>query len=389
MSPRPDDSIDPLAPLEPGLRAARKRRGLSQEATAALVNASLSSYRRWDRGGSPQDPAMAQALAEALDTPIDVLWPPDANPHVDHALRTLREQRAHEAAEAELPAAAASPPPDLWIDEPPASRPVPDHRELLRTLEGQDDLPADTPRPSRRRRRLLVPATAASIAVVAVAGTAIATTGADDDPVRQVTPVVQAGPTAAQRERATQRAALAEAKDRGDYDTAITVAGRLNDTASVDEMRSAAGDVMARRARQAAERGDLPLATSRLDRAEDRYGDSRAIAAVRRRIDQITDARKKRAADRKRAAKKRAQARARAAAAVRRSSTPQNAPAPSPSGSTSRSTPAPANPAPSPSPAPAPSPGGSGGRSGGGSSSGGGSKGGGSSSGGAVDPGLY
>ncbi|CAB4892188.1 unannotated protein [freshwater metagenome] len=344
---------------------------------------------------------MAQALAAATRTPIQVLWPPASDPAVATALDAVRLQQDIEDAKArdgkrhQDAAARLSKPIEAAWAAPEASAPPPTFGEtsrssygLHRQIEATNREAVGSRRPGRRRR-VLIPA-AASIAVAVAAGTAIATTSGDEPPVRQATPVVQAGPTAAERQRAAQQATLVEAKGRGDYDAAITAATSLNDTATVAELRTAAGGIFARRARQAADRGDLPLAASRLDRAEDRYGDSPAIDGVRRRIEQIKDARQKRAAERKRAAKKRAAARARAAAAARRAAPAPSSPAPSgSSASPVPSSPAPSSPTPSPRPSPAPSTGGSGGGSGGGSSSGGGSKGGGSSSGGAVDPGLY
>ena len=406
MSTDPDSPVPADGPLEPGLRAARRRAGYTQERLAELINVSLSTYRKWERGGRPADPRKAQVLATATRTPIHVIWPPDSDPTVASALDAVRLQQDIEDAKAtdrerhqdaadglSQPIEGAWPPTDAKgppADPPP--EPPSSSYGLHRQIEATNrDLTQGAPgvRWPGRRRRVLIPA-AASIVVVAAAGTAIATTSGKESPVRQEPPAVQAAPTAAERERTARERTLAEAKGRGDYDTAITTATQLNDTAAVAELRTAAGGVFARRARQAADRGDLPLATSRLDRAEDRYGDSPAIAGVRRRIEQIKDARQKRAAERKRAAKMRAAARARAAAAARRAVPAQSSPAPSgSSASPVPSSPAPSSPTPSPRPSPAPSTGGSGGGSGGGSSSGGGSKGGGSSSGGAVDPGLY
>jgi hypothetical protein len=228
-----------------------------------------------------------------------------------------------------------------------------------------------------RRRRRLIPV-AASIAVVAIAGTAIATTsGGEGEPTRQTAVAVQDGLTTAERARTAQRAALAEAKDRGDYDAAITIATRLNDTNAAADLRQTAASVLSRRARAAAERGNLPLATSRLEKAEKRYGTLPAISSVRRRIAAIENARKERAAARQRAAKRRAAARARAAAAARRRAPTQSTP---PSTTSTPSTPSTPSPTPAPSPSPAPSGGGSGGSSGGGS---------GGSSSKPVDPGIF
>jgi len=380
--------------LEPGLRAARLRRGYTQEQVATLVNTSLSSYRKWDRGGRPADPRKAQALVEVLETPMEILWPPESNPAVASALHAVRQQRAHEQAEARdkqrhleiesglheapngdarvwaeerVPAAAASP-----TEEGPARRRVPSALDLVATLDGKDDVAPGTTPPVRRRRRLLIPAAVSTLAIVA-AGTAIATTG--DDTTPRAASVAHGGPSAAERERGAQRIALARAQERGDYDRAITIAARLDDPTAATQLRQTAGGLLARRARTAAERGDLPLATSRLDKAEKRYGELPAINTVRQRIEAIQDARKERAAARKRAAKKRAAARARAAA---RRQTPSS-PVTPPSSSAAPSTPAPSSPAPS-TPAPSsPKP-----KTGGGSGSSGGS-----SSGETADPGIY
>lgn len=389
MTDRPSpSSAKPVSPLQ----AARKDLGLTQGDVADMIGVAVSSYIPWDQGRRrPQDPRVGQAIAEALQTSVEVLWPPEGNPVIGPKLRALREQQAarqtlahddhaQEVTETRL----VTPGPGTAPTEtgpPGASYGL--HRKIEATFDGKDDVVPGASGPVRRtRRKVLIPA-AASIAIVAALGTVVATTGGNEDTDRQAAPVVQAGPTAAERERTAQQATLANAKDRGDYDAAITAATRLNDTSEVAELRSAAGDVFARRARQAAERGDLPLATSRLDKGEKRYGKLPALDAVRRRIDAIKDARQKRAAERKRAAKKRAAARARAAAATRRRTPSQAATPPSSSGSQATpSSPAPSSPSqsPSPSPSPAPSSGGS---------SGGSKSGGGSSSGGSAGPGEF
>lgn len=393
LSPH-DPAENPPAP-KPGLRAARERQGLTQEQAAALVNAPLSSYRRWDRGANPRDPEMAQALAEALATPIEVIWPPEENAHVDLALRALREQRARAAAEARL----AQPPtdPDLWDTASPAVRPVaarepdavpsvagpatsapgpvamvPDPRDIVRTLDGLDDPAASLAPRGPRQRRFVVSGVAALVAVLA-GGTALATTASDNGP-STIPAAVTTGPTPTQRERAAQQAALARARDRRDFDAAIMIATQLGDTNAAAELRKAAGELLARRARAAADRGDLDLATSRLTRARERYGDAPSLTRVQRRITAVKSARKARAARRRVAARQRA-ARAASVAARQRTTAPAvSAPASTPSTSaapsppSSRSVTPSASPAPAPSPAPRPAGGSSGsGRSSGGS----------------------
>lgn len=383
MSNRPSPSrARPGSPLQ----AARKRLGLTQSDVAEMIGVPVSSYIPWDQGRrKPQDPRVSQAIAEALRTPSDVLWPPEGNPVIGPKLRALRELQATERMLARDDHAQDAFADDLRSPKPGADNtPAPEperrdglaslHREIAATLDGEDEAAPGATGPVGRRPRRLIPV-AASIAVVAIAGTAIATTsGGESEPARQTAAAVQDGPTAAERARTAQRAALAEAKNRGDYDAAITIAARLNDTNAAADLRQTAASVLARRARAAAERGNLPLATSRLDKAEKRYGPLPAINSVRRRIAAIENARKERAAARQRAAKRRAAARARAAAAARRRAPTQSAP---PSTSSTPSTP---SPTPAPSPSPAPSGDSSGGGSGGGS---------GGSSSKPVDPGIF
>ena len=371
------------------MRAARQRMGLTQDQAADLIGVNRGTFKAWDRGRRPRDPELLQVISEAFETPIPVLWPTDENPIAAESLRALRDLQAARAAdqaahgqtetvlenEPSEPKMAA----DAWASEQPPENPPPPvlgatpyglHRQIEATFDGKDDVAPGTP-PGRRRRRLLIPAVVSAVAVAA-AGAAIATAGGEDTPTRPA-PVARTGPSPAERERAAQQATLEQAKDRGDFDQAITIAARLNDPSTATELRQTAAELLARRARTAADRGDLPLATSRLDRAEKRYGQVPAIGAVRRRIEQIKDVREKRAAARKRAAKKRAAARARAAAAARRRTPTPSAAPPSSSASPSTPTPAPSTPRPSPSPSPS---------TGGGSKPDGGSK-------QRVDPGFF
>lgn len=324
---------------------------------------------------------MAQAIAEALDTPIELIWPPEDNPAAATALRAIRDQRAkdearevakardldaHKQREATLATTRADTgeADEVWSTPAVSHLPrrVPNPLDIVATLDGKDAVAHGARRPARRRR-LLLP-TAVGVLVAAATGTAIATTQGDDTPKSSAASVARSGPTPAERERASQQAALAQAADRGDFDRAITIAARLNDTNAIAELRETAGGTLARRARSAAERGDLDLATSRLRKAEKRYGELPAIDAVRRRIEAIKDARARRVAARKRATQRRAAARARAAAAAasegQSPSTPDASRSPEPTSPAPEPSPAPASPTPAPS-------------TGGGSSSGGGS----------------
>jgi transcriptional regulator with XRE-family HTH domain len=357
--------------------------GLTQDQAADLIGVNRGTFKAWDRGRRPRDPELLQVISEAFETPIPVLWPTDENPIAAESLRALRDLQAAKAADQaahgqteiilESDASKASVGSDTWVSEQPAEVTPPPvtgttpyglHRQIEATFDGKDDVaPGITP-PARRRRRLLIPAVVSALAVAA-AGTAIATAGGGEDtPTRPAAPVAQTGPTAAERDRAAQQATLQQAKERGDFDRAISIAVRLHDTAATTDLRQTAAGILARRARSAAYRGDLPLATSRLAKAEKRYGQVPETEAVRRRIEAIKSARARRAAARKRAARRRAEARARAAAAsaARRQppSKPDASPPAQPSSPTPNASPTPASPTPAPS-------------TGGGSSSGGGS----------------
>lgn len=364
MTNLPHDVISTA--LEPGVRAARLRMGLSQDEAADLIGANRSTFKPWDRDERrPRDPEMIQAISEALRTPIEVLWPPANNPHVARSLSALREQRALAAAAAQLtdppevPEPTVAEPPvgsEPREDVPPASPPgtgpsVPNPRDILRTLDG-----AGT---GRTRRRFVVPAIVSAL-VALVAGTAIAAAGSDDAPRPQAATGTK--PTAIERGRANQRADLDRARARRDFDTAIAIATNLGDAALVRDLRAAASEVLTRRARSAADRGDLALASARLVKAKQRYGPSPDAAAIQRRISAIGEARAERADKRRRAAtRQRAAARARAnALAAQRASSASDAPVSprptspspgtrSPAPTSSSSAPAPATPEPSPS----------------------------------------
>jgi transcriptional regulator with XRE-family HTH domain len=248
MSTRPADP--PHAPhdeLEPGIRAARKRLGLSQERAAELAGVPLSTFRRWDRLNKPPgNIAMAQAVAEALDTPIEVLWPPEDNPVVAAHLSTLREERARLAEEEAL----ADPEPDetLWEPRPeappapapaappPATTPgIPPVDEILALVDGP---PRSRRRPtvSRRVRALGALGLVATLAIVAVT----VTLGSSDDPApsttaRLASPAADRGqrPVAVVALNESERREITAAMERRDYRRAIAIAKSINDGALV------------------------------------------------------------------------------------------------------------------------------------------------------------
>lgn len=75
-------------PLAPGVRAARMRLGLTQRQVAERMGLSLDTFQNWDRDSNrPGDPAVLQLLALVLETPLEVLYPPDQNPRVARLMR--------------------------------------------------------------------------------------------------------------------------------------------------------------------------------------------------------------------------------------------------------------------------------------------------------------
>lgn len=60
------------------LREARTRAGLSQEGLARLCGISLGAYAAIERGDSQPKLATAQALARALGSSIDALFPEES-----------------------------------------------------------------------------------------------------------------------------------------------------------------------------------------------------------------------------------------------------------------------------------------------------------------------
>lgn len=57
------------------LRQRRVELGLSQEAAAHKIGASLTTYSRWERGLNQPGPMNAQAIARALRIPLEELMP--------------------------------------------------------------------------------------------------------------------------------------------------------------------------------------------------------------------------------------------------------------------------------------------------------------------------
>lgn len=215
----------------------------------------------------------------------------------------------------------------------------------------------------RRRRR------AAAVAVplvVLLVGAGVAATSGDRSSRAQA----QAEPSAvtvqlaAQQREREQRIALRTAMDvaakRGDFRAAIDGAEQLGDATAAGAFRAAAAATLVKRARTAAERGDVDRARG-LVRQSQRYADSDGATRVARRIEEIERGRRARAAERKRdAARQATSSRSTSAPASRAQTAPgPSAPSPSPSA------PTPSSPSPRPSATQTPS---SGGSSGGGSS---------------------
>lgn len=80
----------PSSGLEPGVRAARVRAGLTQREVADRLQVPIDTFRRWDRGTSrPRSPQRQRHLAGVLGASLEMLFPTDADPHVAAAMRTL------------------------------------------------------------------------------------------------------------------------------------------------------------------------------------------------------------------------------------------------------------------------------------------------------------
>lgn len=339
------------------------------------------------------------AYGEVLDIPDSVPeeWATPLAPHEPGPLeRMLAADAAAQAAAdddaryEEADAADEAPIPRVVDKDPetdPAGEPAP-HRDearddaLLWVVDDEDDAGlaperpvaagragADTPRtPERRgpwpRRRAL--AVAVPIAVV-LAGVGIIATSGDRSPPAQAqaqpsAATVQIGDQQREREREVElRTTMKVAAKHGDYRAAIANAERLGNAEAAATYRAAAASTLVKRARAAAERGDLDRARGLVQQSR-RYVESAGAKQVDRRIDEIERARRARAAKRKRdAARRAASRRASPAAPSGTTATPSQA-APEPS----TSSPTPSNPS-SPSPSPAAPSGGS-------SSSGGSSK---------------
>lgn len=437
-----------VAPMEPGVRAARERVGLTQEQVAEQANMSIHTFRRWDRGRHrPGSPEQMQLLAMILQTSIEVLWPPRSNPQVARASATERA-RARDAVilpgEADVGQPSSNPTdsdPVAWpaapgdertTQESPASlgrkdveriAPAEPRVAVLQSddRKGRSDQPATPPgrprglagdlgydawdetpdvaipasappaevgvrtlngaRPPTRlswRRTVTALTVAGALGVGAmVAASAVGDRQAGAVRAAVVTEKLSPKQQAQQRAAAARSQSVAQmqaAGQRGDYDAAIVLARRLDDQVALAGYREAAAKVLVGRAWKAARRGDLLLARSRLDRAQERYETAPGAGEVRARIRRIEQQRaarvKQRHLEARRAATVAAQRASAHAAAV---SGPSSTESPSaPAVTSQQSAPAPSAPARSSS-----------------SSSGGSGGGGGKDPEKAVDPGLF
>lgn len=382
----PSESV--RAPLEPGVRAARKRLRLSQKQAAQRMNASIHSFRRWDQGrGQPGDAETMQMVAIALKTPIHVLWPPTNNPHVAQALaarerdlvageetgnsvpggargdpelgpvvavnEAVEEASAQAKRSAEVlpvpadpgdftrqpgvdpaPQTSAESPADLPADAGVCEFEVEDTglrgSEPVRDLPGApiyDDLEdgpgiaaqtsahaADTGigvlngarSPTRLSWRRAVATVMVAVALGVGAMIAAAAVDGRHPDAKRAAAVTTREPSSKETERRQAAAArqqsetqMEAAGQRGDFNAAIALARRLNDQAALDGYREAAAQVLVRRAAKAAGRGDLPLARSRLQRAESRYTTTPGAKDVRARIRRVEQQRAARAKQRR------------------------------------------------------------------------------------------
>ncbi len=337
----PEEWAAPLAPHEPG----PLERMLAADAAA---QAAADQHALLEQPLEPSEPSLVEDNS-AADVP-ETDRTPDG-PHDDDTNDTL-----------------------AWVVDDEDDEDLAPERPVAPGV-ASDDAPSVVvgPRPrhnaadQRRRRRAAVVAVPL---VVLLAGAGIVATSGDRSSPAQA----QAQPSAAtvqlaaeQRER-EQRIALRTAMDvaaeRGDYRAAIDGAEQLGDATAAGGFRAAAASTLVKRARTAAERGDLDRARGLVHQSR-RYADTDGAKRVDRRIDEIERARRARAAKRKRDAARRAAARR--ATPSRSTSVPaspaRTAPGPS-APSTSAPVPTPSSPSPRPSATPAPS---SGGSSGGGS----------------------
>lgn len=286
---------DATGPPVSGVRAARERLGLTQRQVAERIQVPLDTFQNWDRDENrPSDPADLQLLAFVLETPLDVLYPPDKNPRVARVLREHLPTTVAPVVDAEkveaLVAADAVAPPDEPIGSP--------------VVVGEPDVADRRPR-SHRWVALL-----AACGVLIVAAVLVLVMGRDESP-----PVVDHGDAraaeVARQHRATQ-AAIRTAANRRDFDRAIVLAEGVQDERAAARYRAAAAMTLVRRADMAASRGDLPLARARLRKARARYRTAPGASKVNAHIHRIERDRRRRAAAR------RARKQAAAAAAARR-----------------------------------------------------------------------
>lgn len=276
------DATDP--PVS-GVRAARERLGLTQRQVAERMQVPLDTFQNWDRDENrPSDPADLQLLAFVLETPLDVLYPPDKNPRVARVLRehlptTVAPVVDAEKVEALVAADAVAPPPDEPIGSPAV------------VVVGEPDAADRRPR-SRRWMALL-----AACGVLVVAAVLVLVVGRGESP-----PVVDHGDAraaeVARQHRATQTA-MRTAADRRDFDRAIVLAEGVQDDRAAARYRTAAATTLVRRADMAASRGDLPLARARLRKARARYRTAPGASKVNAHIRRIERDRQRRAAARR------------------------------------------------------------------------------------------
>lgn len=278
----------PSAPeLEPGVRAARERANLSQAEVARQMNMPLDTFRGWDQERHrPSSPERMQQYSAVVGTPIDVIWPPRRDPHVAAALgpevtKASRDVPDITAAQASLePVIQAA---DIGVETgtvvPGWAGPHAGYR-----LDGFG-------------RGLRCVAAVVVVAALGISAVVALSSGGREDP-----PPAQSAVASVQARTATQ---MRSAAQNGDYEMAIRLAGRLDDATAVSRYRDAGAKVLVARAEKAAGRGELPLASSRLRRAQDRYGTAPGAEAVRSRIARIEKQRADRASQRRAAARRR------------------------------------------------------------------------------------
>lgn len=270
----PPNAPDEAQELQPGVRAARERLGLSQRQVAERMGVVLGTYCRWDRNETkPREPEKVLLLAEVLKTPPEILFPPDDNPHVAHTRASWRTAEASAAAPEPLFGDESSPGPEVATDVPSVYGGAPHEGTAPGGVPKPVDVAALITRPPRRRPRGIVVAAALTAAAVA-AGVAIALPG---DPVRSPTEptgaIQNAAVDAPLPVDAEARARLAAANERGDYRAAIAIAARLGDPGAARTARIAATDVLLDRAERAVRRGRVREARRALTEARTVYGD--------------------------------------------------------------------------------------------------------------------